>query len=106
MKTQGGRPKDRLGCLVVRRLKISLLGILFLVRISGHHASHKPRDHLDWCHQWRSLAVGSIVYANDGFDDDRQNGVDDPSEVWTATYGQDSIDNDNDGATEEADDVH
>ena len=52
------------------------------------------------------MAVGSIVYANDGFDDDRQNGVDDPSEVWTATYGQDSIDNDNDGETDEADDVH
>ena len=52
---------------------------------------------------WRSE---SIDYANDGFDDGGQNGVDDPSEVWTATYGQDSIDNDNDGETDEADDVH
>ena len=49
---------------------------------------------------WRSE---SLIYANDGVDNDNQNGIDDPNEVWTATYGQDSIDNDNDGFTDQND---
>ena len=52
---------------------------------------------------WRSE---SLIYANDGLDNDNQNGIDDPNEVWTATYGQDSFDNDNDGQTDEADEIH
>ena len=52
---------------------------------------------------WRSE---SIAYANDGLDNDGINGVDDPNEIWTALYNQDSIDNDQDGTTDEADEVH
>ena len=49
---------------------------------------------------WRSE---SLSYANDGLDNDGKNGIDDPGEVWTATYNTDNFDNDHDGLIDAAD---